>query len=106
MPTLKEIKQLVTHMESQRDKRLPQWLDIGRLILPSRGLFKGEDRESLRNSKLFNNAAQRALRKAAAGMTQAITPASSQWFRHSYMHRADREVTDANEYVDVVDATL
>lgn len=106
MPTLKEIKQLVSHMEGLRNKRLPQWQDIGRLILPSRGLFKGEDLESLRNTKLFNNAAQRALRKAAAGMTQAITPASNQWFRHAYMHRADREVTGANEYVDIVDATL
>lgn len=106
MVTLKEAKQLVSHLEGLREKRLAQQMVLGRLMLPSRGLFKGEDPESLRNGKLFNNAAQRALRKAAAGMTQAITPASNPWFRHAFMRREDREATGANEYVDTVDNTL
>ncbi|WP_246388089.1 portal protein [Desulfovibrio intestinalis] len=104
--TLKQAKQLVSHMEGLRNKRLPQWQELGRLLLPSRGLFKGEDSEGLRESRLFNNAGQRALGKAAAGMTQAITPASSPWFRHAFMQRADKEATGGNEYVDTVDATI
>ena len=103
---LKEIKALVSHLEGLREKRLAQQLEIGKLILPSRGLFKGEETECLRDANLFNPAAQRALRKAAAGMTQAITPASDPWFRHAFLSREDREVTYANEYVDSVDSRI
>ena len=103
---LKEIKALVSHLEGLREKRLAQQLEIGKLILPSRGLFKGEETECLRDANLFNPAAQRALRKAAAGMTQAITPASDPWFRHAFLSRDDREVTYANEYVDSVDSRI
>ena len=105
-PTLKELKQLVAHLEGLRSKRLAQQWEIGKLILPSRGLFQGEETECLRDANLLNPAAQRALGKAAAGMTQAITPASSPWFRHQFLDRADREVTGGNEYVDVVDARI
>lgn len=103
---LKELKALVSHLEGLREKRLAQQLEIGKLILPSRGLFKGEETECLRDANLFNPAAQRALRKAAAGMTQAITPASDPWFRHAFLSRDDREVTYANEYVDSVDSRI
>lgn len=95
-PTLKELKQLVAHLEGLRSKRLAQQWEIGKLILPSRGLFQGEETECLRDANLLNPAAQRALGKAAAGMTQAITPASSPWFRHQFLDRADREVTGGN----------
>lgn len=100
------LKQLVAHLEGLREKRLAQQYEIGRLILPSRGLFRGEEAESLRNSDLLNPAAQRALRKAAAGMTQAITPASEAWFRHAFLSREDREIPFAGEYVDAVDARI
>ena len=103
---LKEVKQLVGHLESLRAKRLAQQRELGRLILPSRGLFQGEDAESLRESNLFNPAANRALRKAAAGMTQAITPAGNPWFKHAFLLRRDREATGGNEYVDTVDNML
>ena len=103
---VKELKQLVSHLEGLRAKRLAQQYEIGRLILPSRGLFKGEETESLRNANLMNPAAQRALRKAAAGMTQAITPASDPWFRHAFMSREDKEVTFAGEFVDAVDTRI
>lgn len=103
---LKDVKQLVGHLESLRAKRLAQQRELGRLILPSRGLFQGEDAESLRESNLFNPAANRALRKAAAGMTQAITPAGNPWFRHAFLLREDREATGGNEYVDAVDNLL
>ena len=103
---MKELKALVSHLEGLREKRLAQQLEIGKLILPSRGLFKGEETECLRDANLFNPAAQRALRKAAAGMTQAITPASDPWFRHAFLSRDDREVTYANEYVDSVDSRI
>lgn len=103
---IRELKQLVAHLEGLREKRLAQQYEIGRLILPSRGLFRGEETESLRNSNLLNPAAQRALRKAAAGMTQAITPSSDTWFRHAFLSREDREVTFAGEYVDAVDARI
>ena len=106
MTDLRELKQLVSHLEGLRAKRLAQQYEIGRLILPSRGLFRGEETESLRDANLFNPAAQRALRKAAAGMTQAITPASDPWFRHAFLSRADREATGGNEYVDTVDARI
>lgn len=106
MADVKELKQLVSHLEGLRTKRLAQQYEIGRLILPSRGLFRGEETESLRDANLFNPAAQRALRKAAAGMTQAITPASDPWFRHAFLSRADREATGGNEYVDTVDARI
>ena len=106
MADVKELKQLVSHLEGLRTKRLAQQYEIGRLILPSRGLFRGEETESLRDADLFNPAAQRALRKAAAGMTQAITPASDPWFRHAFLSRADREATGGNEYVDTVDARI
>lgn len=103
---LKEVKQLVGHLESLRAKRLAQQRELGRLILPSRGLFQGEDAESLRESNLFNPAANRALRKAAAGMTQAVTPAGNPWFKHAFLLRRDREATGGNEYVDTVDNML
>ncbi len=106
MTDVKELKQLVSHLEGLRTKRLAQQYEIGRLILPSRGLFRGEETESLRDANLFNPVAQRALRKAAAGMTQAITPASDPWFRHAFLSRADREATGGNEYVDTVDARI
>lgn len=106
MADVKALKQLVSHLEGLRTKRLAQQYEIGKLILPSRGLFRGEETESLRDANLFNPAAQRALRKAAAGMTQAITPASDPWFRHAFLSRADREVTGGNEYIDTVDARI
>lgn len=106
MADVKALKQLVSHLEGLRTKRLAQQYEIGKLILPSRGLFRGEETESLRDANLFNPAAQRALRKAAAGMTQAITPASDPWFRHAFLSRADREATGGNEYVDTVDARI
>ena len=103
---MKELKALVSHLEGLREKRLAQQLEIGKLILPSRGLFKGEETECLRDANLFNPAAQRALRKAAAGMTQAITPSSNPWFRHAFLSRDDREVTYANEFIDAVDSRI
>ena len=106
MADLKELKQLESHLHSLRAKRLAQQLEIGKLILPSRGLFEGEEMECLRDANLLNPAAQRALRKAAAGMTQAITPASDAWFRHAFLSRQDRELTFAGEYVDTVDARI
>lgn len=106
MPKLKEMQQLASHLLSLRTKRLARWREIGRLILPSRGLFDGEDSEGLREANLFNPAAGRALRKAAAGMTQAITPASNPWFRHSFLGQDDREQTGANAYAGRVDDLL
>lgn len=103
---VKDLKQLVSHLEGLRAKRLAQQYEIGCLILPSRGLFNGEETESLRNANLMNPAAQRALRKAAAGMTQAITPSSDPWFRHAFMSREDKEVTFAGEFVDAVDERI
>ncbi len=103
---IRELKQLVSHLEGLREKRLAQQYEIGRLILPSRGLFRGEETESLRNADLLNPAAQRALRKAAAGMTQAVTPSSEAWFRHAFLSREDRELPFAGEYVDAVDARI
>lgn len=103
---MRDLKQLVSHLEGLRTKRLAQQYELGKLILPSRGLFRGEETESLRDANLLNPAAQRALRKAAAGMTQAITPASDPWFRHAFVDRADREVTGGNEYVDTVDSRI
>ena len=41
MADLKELKQLESHLHSLRAKRLAQQLEIGKLILPSRGLFEG-----------------------------------------------------------------
>ena len=61
---MKELKALVSHLEGLREKRLVQQLEIGKLILPSRGLFKGEETESLRDANLLNPAAQRALRNS------------------------------------------
>lgn len=103
---VKEIRQIVSHLEKLRAARLARQREIGRLVLPSRGLFEGEGTESPREVNLFNPAANRALRKAAAGMTQAVTPASVPWFRHAFLRREDREVTGGNEYVDAVDALL
>ena len=53
---MKELKALVSHLEGLREKRLAQQLEIGKLILPSRGLFKGEETECLRDANLFNPA--------------------------------------------------
>ncbi len=103
---IRELKQLVSHLEGLREKRLAQQYEIGRLILPSRGLFRGEETECLRSADLLNPAAQRALRKAAAGMTQAVTPSSEAWFRHAFLSRKDRETPFAGEYVDAVDARI
>ena len=57
---LGEIRQFVSHLESLRAPRLARQREIGRLILPSRGLFQGEDAENPREANLFNPAANRA----------------------------------------------
>ncbi len=104
--TLEQARHLVNRLESLRAPRMARWREIGRLILPSRGLFPGEEPEGLRESNLFNPAAGRALRKAAAGMTQAVTPAGNPWFRHAFVRREDRDLPGAGEYADAVDALL
>ena len=71
---LADLKKLVAHVESMRNRRLKEWRELSALFLPSRGMFPGEEKDSVRKRRLFNNAGQRALSKAAAGMTAAMTP--------------------------------
>lgn len=103
---LRELRQLVSHVEGQREKRMAVWRELSQFMLPSRGQFPGEERDNLRNKVRFNNAAARALRRSAAGLTEAMTPASLHWFRHDYLDRDQREVSFAREYADAVDERL
>ncbi|MBO6266678.1 MAG: head-tail connector protein, partial [Synergistaceae bacterium] len=103
---VKELRQLVAHVEGQREKRLPVWRELSHFMLPSRGQFPGEERENLRNHVRFNNVAARALRRSAAGLTEAMTPASLHWFRHDFLDKEQREVTFARDYADAVDERL
>lgn len=100
------LKQLVAHVEGQRNERMPQWRELSYYLLPSRGKFPGEQKENLRNKKRFNTTAARALRRASAGMTEGMTPASLPWFRHDYLDRGQREVTGSREYADAIDERL
>lgn len=106
MMECKELRQLVSHVEGQREKRMAVWRELSQFMLPSRGQFPGEERDNLRNKVRFNNAAARALRRSAAGLTEAMTPASLHWFRHDYLDRDQREVSFAREYADAVDERL
>ena len=91
--SLADLKQVVGHVEGLRDERLPVWMELSKYLLPSRGKFPGEEQNNLRNKKRFNNTGSRALRRAAAGMTEGMTPASLPWFRHDFLDRGQREVT-------------
>ena len=104
--TTKELRQLVNHVEGQRERRMPIWRELSHYMLPSRGQFPGEDRENLRNAVRFNNVAARALRRSAAGLTEAMTPAALPWFRHDFLDRDQREVAFARDYADAVDERL
>lgn len=106
MAKLSDIQQLVAYVEGQRAERLEEWRQLSALILPSRGIFHGENRTGLRNKTIWNNAANRALRRAAAGLTSGMTPANLPWFKHDFMDQQQREVTGARTYVDVVDHRL
>lgn len=103
---IREMRQLVSHVESQRETRMAVWRELSRYMLPSRGQFPGEERENTRNAVRFNNVASRALRRSSAGLTEAMTPASLHWFRHDYASREQREITYAREYADAVDERL
>ncbi len=103
---LRELQQLVQHVEAQRNKRMPVWQELSRFMAPHRGVFPGEERENLRNRHQFNNVAARALRKSAAGMTEGMTPANLPWFRHDYIDRDQREISGSREYADAVDERL
>lgn len=103
---LAKLKQFVAHVEGQRNERMPSWRELSYYLLPSRGKFPGEQKDNLRNKKRFNNTAARALRRAAAGMTEGMTPASLPWFRHDFLDRGQREVTGSREYADCVDERL
>ena len=104
--SLADLKQVVGHVEGLRDERLPVWMELSKYLLPSRGKFPGEEQNNLRNKKRFNNTGSRALRRAAAGMTEGMTPASLPWFRHDFLDRGQREVTGSREYADAVDERL
>lgn len=103
---VRDLQKLVSHVEGQREQRMAVWRDLSRWMLPSRGQFPGEERGNMRSAVRFNNVAARALRRSAAGLTEAMTPASLPWFRHDYIDRQQREVTFARDYADAVDERL
>lgn len=104
--SLPDLKRIVAHVEGLRDDRLPQWMELSKYLLPSRGKFPGEEKNNLRSKKRFNNTGSRAIRRAAAGMTEGMTPASLPWFRHDYLDRGQREVTGSREFADTIDERL
>lgn len=104
--SLPDLKKMVGHVEGLRDQRLPEWMELSKYLLPSRGRFPDEEKNGLRNKKRFNNTGSRAIRRAAAGMTEGMTPASLPWFRHDYLDRGQREITGSREYADTVDERL
>ena len=106
MQDVKDLRKLVAHVEGQRERRMAVWRELSHFMLPSRGCFPGEEKDNLRNSVRFNNVAARALRRSAAGLTEAMTPASLHWFRHDYLDREQREITYARDYADAVDERL
>ena len=106
MQDVKDLRKLVAHVEGQRERRMAVWRELSHFMLPSRGCFPGEEKDNLRNSVRFNNVAARALRRSAAGLTEAMTPASLHWFRHDFIDRDQREVTFARDYADAVDERL
>lgn len=104
--SLPDLKKMVGHVEGLRDQRLPEWMELSKYLLPSRGRFPGEEKNGLRNKKRFNNTGSRAIRRAAAGMTEGMTPASLPWFRHDFLDRGQREIAGSREYADTVDERL
>ncbi len=107
-PTVKELRQLVTHLESQRTERLAQVEKLGEYILPHRGFFTSDTKTTgtRRQDKCINNAALRSLRRGAAGMTAGMTPASLPWFKHEFVDAQQRELSGARRWSDVVDERI
>lgn len=106
--TAKELRQLVAFLEGVRSERLSQVEELGYYILPHRGLFSSDTKNTgkRRNERMVNNAPLRSLRRGAAGMTAGMTPASIPWFKHDFVDTTDRERTGARQWADAVDERI
>ena len=100
----KEALQLAAHIEGLRKERYEQWRELCALLMPHRGCFKGEEEKyGLRNRKIFNNHAVRALSESAAMLTSCCTPEGLDWFSHDFIDKQSGELQGAAEWLDHVD---
>ena len=110
MADIKELKQYVAHLENLRAARLTVWRDLRATVLPHRGIFPG-DTDSAR-AKLtaaldtYNNAPLQSLRRGAAGLVSAMTPAALPWFRLGFTMDELEEVTGARQWLDAVEREI
>lgn len=102
----KELCDLVAFLRGQRTDREPQWRELARWILPSRGIFDGNATASTpkdRRAHLVNAIATRAVKRAAAGMTAGLVPQSDPWFRFQYRDWQTGERTGRRAFLDEVE---
>lgn len=104
---LKEIKKLVSQMESVRQPLLEQWKQLSRYILPQRGLFPDSETDAhsilrSRNDEIVTRMATNALKKSAAGFTGGMTPESLPWAKWSLRDVTLEERMGVRTWLDIV----
>lgn len=104
---LRECRDLLDALESQRREREDEWRDIREFILPHRGVFERSDSARVRRGRnIINSAATQAVRKAASGLTGGMTPEGLPWFRLGFADPTIDERTGARAWLDAVEARI
>lgn len=98
--TLKEIKQYAKHLESLRNGRMPIWQELQEYLLPMRGKFDSTKKDKLKGAKNPNPMPLISLSRGAAGLTGAMTPASTNWFTLSFIDNEIEEISGARLYLE------
>lgn len=93
---LKQVRETVSFLESQRTGWEHQWRDIADYVVPRKGRFGSAatwETESgqRRGGKIIDATATRAVRVLAAGMQGGLTSPARPWFR---LRLADRELME------------
>ncbi len=104
-----ELQELVDHLEGLRKPCEPRWREISEWILPTRGIYEGQDgavEGKSRGKKILNRETTRSLKVAATGLTSGMTPASLPWFKWSFSNEMQNESTGAQAWLDVVEREI
>ncbi|MFI3271234.1 MAG: portal protein [Pseudomonadota bacterium] len=104
-----ELQELVDHLEGLRKPCEPRWRALSEWVLPTRGIYEGQDgtiEAKSRGKKVLNREGTRSLKVAATGLTSGMTPASLPWFKWSFSNEAQNESTGAQAWLDVVEREI
>lgn len=104
--TVKEARQIVTHLEQDRHEQDKDLQKIRDFILPFRGNWpgSGENQNTTKNKgrKILNSSATQSLKRAAGGLTAAMTPDSMPWFNLGPSDKEMAELTGVRWWFDKV----